>query len=87
MIKIMENLWHSMKKEIEYWLDSITLAFIQEESTGTQLSTEIWINEYIYYDIHKVFFIKLPIILHEWLSRLATRQTNFQRREVIECGD
>ena len=23
-------------------------------------------------------------MLHEWLSRLATRQTNFQRREVVE---
>ena len=28
--------------------------------------------------------MEFPIFLHEWLSRLATRKTNFQRREVVE---
>ena len=48
---------------------------------------ESWVDEYIYYDIHEVFFVEFPIILHEWFSRLTTRQTNFQRREVIEWSD
>ena len=26
-------------------------------------------------------------MLHEWLSRLATRQTTFQRREAVEWSD
>ena len=26
-------------------------------------------------------------MLHEWLSRLVTRKTNFQRREVVEWSD
>ena len=25
--------------------------------------------------------------MHEWFSRLVTRQTNFQRREVVEWND
>ena len=39
---------------------------------------------YIYSDIHEILFIKFPIILQEWLSELATRRTNFQRRGVAE---
>ena len=70
-------LWHPMKNEIEDWMDSKTLAFTQEESAGTRLSADNWIDEYIYYDIHEILFFEFPILLHEWLSRLATKQTNF----------
>ena len=31
--------------------------------------------------------VESPILLHEWLSRLATKQTNFQRRETVEWSD
>ena len=62
-----------MKKEIEDWLDSKMLAFTQEKSTGTWLSTEKWIDEYIYSDIHEIFFVEFPILLHEWLLILATK--------------
>ena len=80
-------LWHPTKKEIEDWLESKTLAFPQEESARTRLSTENWVDDHIYFEIHEVFFVEFPIILHEWLSILATRQTNFQRREVVEWND
>ena len=80
-------LWHSMKKKIEDWLDSKMLAFAQEESAGTRLSAKNWVEEYIYYDIHEVLFIEFIVILYEWLKRLATRQTNFQRREAVEWSD
>ena len=80
-------LWHLTKYEIEDYLRSKTLAFAQEESTGSQLSAEKWVYQYIYTDIHKIFFAEFPIVLHEWLSRLATRQTNFQRREEFEWSD
>ena len=76
-----------MKNEIEYWLDSKTLEFAQEESTRTWLSAKKWIDKYIYSDIHKIFFVGFPILLHEWLSILATKQTNFERRETVEWSD
>ena len=57
------------------------LTFAQEESA------ENWVYQYIYTDIHKIFFAYFPIVLHEWFSRLETRQTNFQRREVVEWTD
>ena len=72
-------LWHSIKNEIEDWLESKTLAFAQEKRVGSQLSVEDWVDEYIYTDIHEIFFAEFPIVLHEWLSRLARGQKNFQR--------
>ena len=38
----------------------------------------------LYIDIHEIFFAEFHIVLHEWLSRLATRDEKFQRREAIE---
>ena len=81
-------LWHPTKKDIEDWVESKTLASAQEESVGSWLSTEKWVDEYIYSDIHEVFFVEFPVIIHEWFSRLARRQiTNFERREVVEWSD
>ena len=60
------------------------LAFAQELSGRSRLSPENWLDQYLYTDIHEIFFAEFPIVLHEWLSRLATQQTNFQRREAVE---
>ena len=53
------------------------LTFAQEESARSWLSTKNWLDRYIYSDIHEILFAKFPIVLHEWLSRLANRETNF----------
>ena len=85
--ELREMLWHPTKNMIEDWVESKTLEFAQEESTGSQLSVGKWVDEYIYFDIHEVFFAEFPIVLHEWLSILARRQTNFQRRETVKWND
>ena len=51
------------------------------------MSVENLVDEYKYSYIHKVFFAEFPVILHEWLSRLVTRKTNFQRREAVIWND
>ena len=77
-------MWNPTKNEIEDWLESKMLTFAQEESAGSQLSIKKWVDEYIYSYIHEIFFAEFPIVMHEWLSRLVTWQTNFQRRETVE---
>ena len=77
MIEPREMLWHPKKKEIEYWLDSKTLSFTKEESTGTLLSAENRVDEYTYSDIHEIFFAEFPVVLHEWFSTLGRKQANF----------
>ena len=72
------------KKEIRDWLESKMLTFAQEESARSRLSAENWLDWYIYSDIHEIFFVEFPIVLHEWLSILETQQTIFQRREEVE---
>ena len=71
-----------MKEDIEDWMDAKTLVFTQEESAGTWFSVERWLDEYIYSDIHEIFFAELPILLHEWLVGFASRRNNFQAREI-----
>ena len=75
---------HPKKNEIEDWMDSKTLEFAQEGSTGTRLSVDNLIDKYIYYNIHEIFFAKFLIILYEWFSRVEIKQPNFQRRETVE---
>ena len=70
-------MWHPIKEELEDWLDAKTLAFAQEESATTRFSVERCLDDYIYFDIHEIFFAEFPVILHEWLVGLASRWTNF----------
>ena len=76
-----------MKEDIEDWLDAKTLVFVQEESAGTQFSIERWLVDYIFFDIHEIFFIEFPVLLHEWLLGLKSRRTNSQTREITEWSD
>ena len=68
-------------------MDDKMLVFMQEESIGTWFSVEIWLDEYIYSDIHEIFFVEFPILLHEWLVGLVSKQTNFQRQEIDAWSD
>ena len=68
-------------------MDAKTLVFAQEKSAGTQFNTERWLDDYIYSDIHEIFFAEFPILLHEWLVGLASRRTNYQTREITEWSD
>ena len=76
-----------MKEEIEDWLDAKTLVFAQEESAGMWFSIERWLDNYIYSNIHKIFFAEFPVLLNEWLVGLASRRTNYQTREISEWSD
>ena len=40
LIKMREMLWHPTKSEVEDWLESKTLIFVQKESEGSLLSPE-----------------------------------------------
>ena len=51
------------------------------------MRAEDWLDRYIYSDIHEIFFAEFPIVLHEWLSILATRKTNFQKSEAVEWSN
>jgi len=50
------------KKEME---------FTEKENRNPRVSTEAWLDKYIFTDKHEIFFTSLPVELHEWLSKLV----------------
>ena len=42
-----------------------------------------WLERYLYTDIHEIFFSEFPIVLHEWLSKLATQKKKKIRGENL----
>ena len=77
-------LWHPLKLWIQSKVEEKELEFARKESEGSQWNPTQWLGRYIYTDTHDIFFSKFPIVLHEWLSKLATQQTNFQGGERRE---
>ena len=78
IILVRDMLWHPRKAGIQDWVDFKALEFAQEESKGYWLNPTEWLSQYLYVDIHDIFFSKFLIVLHEWLSKLTTQQRNFQ---------
>ena len=58
--------------------------FARKESEGSRWTSKNLLEQYIYSNIHDIFFVEFPIMLHEWLSKLATQQINFQGGEPRE---
>ena len=55
--------------------------FIPKENKSSQFSTKQWLGEYIYSDIHELFFVEILIILFEWLAQLSFQKRKFQGGE------
>ena len=70
-------LWHPTKPEIQDWVDFKELEFAREERKGSRCNPTEWLGWYLYTDIHKILFSEFSILLHEWLSKLETQQSNF----------
>jgi hypothetical protein len=54
--------------------------FIKSHNKNPNLSTEDWLEKYIFTDIHKIFFGGIHKKLYEWLARLA--DTQFKIRSI-----
>ena len=63
--------WYPNKKEIQDWLEKKETEFAEKENRNPRVSTEAWLDKYIFTDEHKIFFTSLLNELHEWLSKLA----------------
>ena len=42
---------------------------------------EQFLQRYVFSDVHEIFFGTIHIELHQWLSRLIERRTNFQENQ------
>ena len=65
-------------KEISDWFAEIYLKFAQQENANPRCSASEFLQRYVFCDAYEIFFGSIHIELHQWLSRLIERRTNFQ---------
>ena len=65
-------------KEIGDWIEETYLKFVEQENQDPRRSSDEFLQRYIFSDIYEIFFGSIHIELHQWLSRLIERRTNFQ---------
>ena len=64
-------------KEIGDWLDETYLKFAEQENKDLRRSANDFLRRYVFCDVYEIFFGSIHIELHQWVSRLAERRTNF----------
>ena len=65
-------------KEISDWLDETYLKFAEQENKDLRRSANEFLQRYVFCDVYEILFGSIHIELHQWLSRLTERRTNFQ---------
>ena len=70
-------------KEISDWLDETYLKFTEQENKDPRHSANDFLQRYVFCDVYEIFFGSIHIELHQWLSRLTERRTNFQARRIL----
>ena len=71
-------------KEIGDWLDKTYLKFSEQENKDPCRSASDFLQRYVFCDVYEIFFGSIHIELHQWLSRLTKRRTNFQERQFLD---
>ena len=69
-------------QDISDWFVEIYLQFAQQENTNPCRSASDFLQWYVFCDTYEIFFGHFHIELHQWLSRLTERRTNFQARRI-----
>jgi hypothetical protein len=77
--------WYPNRKEIQDWLEKKETEFAEKENRNPRVSTEAWLDKYIFTDEHEIFFDSLLGELHEWLSMLAETKCYMQSDKPAEC--
>ena len=67
-------------KEISDWIEETYLNFAVQENKDLCLSANDFLQRYVFCDVYEIFFGRIHIELHQWLSRLTERRMNFQER-------
>ena len=63
-------LWHPELSDIDAWFEAKTKEFAEKEKRNPNRDTKVWLQKYIYIDVHKIFFATFPSELHLWLAGL-----------------
>jgi hypothetical protein len=75
--------WFPSKTKIQKWIEDQERDFVEAQNKNPKLSTEDWLQRYIFTDIHEIFFGGIHQELHEWLDRLADTQFEIRSRPPV----
>jgi len=73
------RMWHPSKEEITTWIKQKKRTFAEEQNHNRRISTEEWLQRYLFTDLHEIIFYEFPIIFHEWLSRIVEIKNRFKK--------
>jgi hypothetical protein len=66
--------WFPSKTKIQKWIEDQEKDLVESHNKNPNLSTEYWLERYIFTDIHEIFFGRIHQELYEWLARLEDTQ-------------
>jgi hypothetical protein len=69
--------------EIQKWIEYQEKDFIEAQNKNPNLSSENWLEKYIFTDIHEIFFGGIHQEIYEWLDRLANTQFEIRSRLLV----
>jgi hypothetical protein len=70
-------MWMLTKEEIEQWLEKKDHEFSRDQNKNPQISSEKWLQRYVFTDLHEIFFVDFSNVLAEWLQRLDENSETF----------
>ena len=68
----------SSVKEIGDWVEATYQKFVEQENKDPRHSSDEFLQRYVFTNIYEIFFASIHIELHQWLTRLTERKTNFK---------
>jgi hypothetical protein len=74
--------WNPTKAEIERWLKTKELEFVQKDNKNPKLTPCKYLDKYMFSDLHEVFFCDFPHVLQEWLLRLKDNHPTNRIRQI-----
>ena len=76
--------WRPSVKEIGDWVEATDQKFAEQENKDPHRSSDEFLQRYVFTDIYEIFFGSIHIELHQWLSRLTERKTNFKEDHFFD---
>jgi hypothetical protein len=72
--------WFPSKTRIQKWIEDQEKDFPKAQNMNPNISTEDWLERYIFTDIHEIFFGGIHQEVYEWLARFVDTQFEIRSR-------
>ena len=71
------------KEVINAWVEQKERTFAAKENNNSKISTEEWLQRYLFTDLHEIFVSEFPIIFYEWIAIITQKKNCFKATPTI----